>query len=146
FIMPGNSLAYEWQSYIPISHYPKIVNPKHGYVSSANERATDKSYPYYYHQFYAESYRNRRINQVLSELTKIDDKAMMRLQNDNYNLAAKENLGFLLGYLEVSKLDTQQQQAYQTLLDWNLLNEADQVAPSIFRAWQDQLSDILWSS
>jgi penicillin amidase len=145
-ILSGNSLACEWQSYIPINHYPKIVNPKSGYVSSANERATDKSYPYYYQQFYAESYRNRRINQVLNESTKIDDKAMMRLQNDNYNLAAKENLGLLLGYLEVGQLDVQQQQAYQILLDWNFLNDAGQVAPSIFKAWQDQLSDILWSS
>ncbi|MHB9147452.1 MAG: penicillin acylase family protein [Candidatus Amoebophilus sp.] len=145
-IMPGNSLACEWQCYIPISHYPKIINPKHGYISSANERATDKSYPYYYHQFYAESYRNRRINQVLSQLTKVDDKAMMRLQNDNYNLAAQENLSLLLSYLDTAQLDTPQQQAYQTLLDWNFLNEAEQVAPSIFRAWQNQLSDMLWSS
>jgi penicillin amidase len=145
-IMPGNSFMYEWQGFIPQNHYPKIVNPKQGYVSSANERATDKTYPYYYLQFSEENYRNRRINQVLDQLNKIDDKAMMKLQNDNYNLAAQENLPILFDYLDTNQLSITEQQAYQILLDWNFQNEVDQVAPSIFKAWQDTLTDILWTS
>ncbi|OJW66640.1 MAG: hypothetical protein BGO68_01595 [Candidatus Amoebophilus sp. 36-38] len=144
-IMPGNSFMYEWQGYIPLSHYPKIVNPKQGYVSSANERATDKNYPYYYLQFSEENYRNRRINQVLNQLTKIDDKAMIRLQNDNFNLAAQENLPYLLKYLDTTNLDTAQQEAYKILLSWNFQNEVEQVAPSIFKTWQDELSTMLWT-
>eukprot|EP01132_Coremiostelium_polycephalum_P000731 gene731-904_t len=147
FIMPGNTLASEWQAYIPLSHYPKLVNPKQGYVCSANERATDPTYPYHYHQFYAENYRSRRINQVLSQVAKkVDEKAMMRLQNDNYNLAAYENLSFLMGYLNTTQLDAFQQQAYQVLSDWNFYNEAELLAPSIFHAWQEHLSDLLWAS
>lgn len=145
FIMPGNSNTYELQAYIPQEHWPKIVNPSVGYVSSANERATDKDYPYFYYQFSEENYRNRRINQVLSQVTKADMKSMMQLQNDNYNLAAQENLPFLMGYIDSAQLGPQEQQAYQVLLDWNLQNDIAQIAPSIFRAWQDQLSDKLWS-
>jgi penicillin amidase len=144
FIMPGNSNVYELQAYIPQAHCPKVVNPAVGYVSSANERATDKNYPYHYYQFSEENYRNRRLNQALSQATKIDLKSMMQLQNDNYNLAAQENLPFLMGYIDKEQLSDQEQQAYQTLLDWNLQNDVGQVAPSIFRAWQDQLIDKLW--
>lgn len=146
FIMPGNKTAYEWQGFIPKKHHPKIVNPVYGYVSSANERATDQGYPYYYLQFYEEYYRNRRINQVLSQLKKIDEKAMMQLQNDNFNLAAQENLGLLLRYIDVKQLNTSEQKAYQALVDWNLQNEAEQVGPAIFKAWQKQLNAMLWGA
>lgn len=145
FIMPGNSNTYELQAYIPQAHWPKIINPAVGYVSSANERATDKNYPYLYYQFFEENYRNRRLNQVLSQAKKVDTKSMMQLQNDNYNLAAQENLPFLMSYIDSVQLGTQEQQAYQTLLDWNFQNDIEQVAPSIFQAWQDQLTDKLWS-
>lgn len=146
FIMPGNTAAYAWQGLIPKAHHPKNVNPKHGYVSSANERATGKDYPYYYLQFYEECYRNRRINQVLSQMKKIDEKAMMQLQNDNYNLPAQESLALLLSYVDTTQLDAMQQEAYQALLDWNFQNEVEQIAPSIFKAWQDQLNAKLWES
>lgn len=144
-IVNGNTLMNEWQGYIPQPHCPKIINPRQGYVSSANERATDRNYPYYYTQFYEENYRNRRINQVLSQLTKIDDKAMIRLQNDNYNLAAQENMPVLIKYLDTTQFNAAEQQAYQTLLDWNFFNDVDQVAPSIFKAWQESISSALWA-
>ena len=146
FIMPGNSAAYAWQNFIPKAHHPKIVNPSQGYVSSANERPTDKTYPYYYLQYCEEHYRNRRINQVLNQAKNVDEKTMMQLQNDNYNLPAQENLALLLGYVDTTQLDASQQEAYQTLLDWNFQNEADQVAPSIFKAWQEQLNAKLWGA
>jgi len=146
FIMPGNLSVYEWQSYIPSQHYPKIINPKQGFISSANERATDKSYPYYYSQLYEENYRNRRINQVLMNCNKADEKAMMRLQNDNYNLAAQENLLFLLSYLDKVSLDEIESRFVQQLKDWNYLQEPDQIAPSVFETWKEQLMYNLWSN
>jgi len=146
FIMPGNTAIYEWQGFIPKDHSPKILNPTSGYVSSANERSTDKHYPYHYHHYEEEHYRNRRANQVLSQLKAIDEKAMMQLQNDSYNLAAQEGLPLLLRCVHTNQLNEAQKKAYQTLLDWNYHNEVDQLAPSIFQAWQKQLDTALWGS
>lgn len=146
FIMPGNTAAYEWQSFIPKDHNPKIINPANGYVSSANERSTDKHYPYHYHHYTEEHYRNRRANQVLHQLRGIDEKAMMRLQNDSYNLAAQESLPLLLRYVDTNQLNEEQKIAYQTLVSWDYHNEVDQLAPSIFKAWKDQLNAKLWKS
>ncbi|MHA7878046.1 MAG: penicillin acylase family protein [Bacteroidota bacterium] len=146
FIMPGNTAAYEWQGFVPNDHSPKILNPTSGYVSSANERSTDEHYPYHYHHYEEEHYRNRRANHVLSKLNAIDEKAMMQLQNDSYNLAAQEGLPLLLKYVKTSQLNEAQKTAYQALLDWDYHNEIDQLAPSIFQAWQDQLQAKLWKS
>ena len=146
FIMPGNTAAYEWQGFVPKAHSPKIINPASGYISSANERSTDKHYPYHYHHYTEEHYRNRRANQVLKKISAVDEKAMMRLQNDSYNLAAKEGLPVLLKYVDTKQLNEGQKIAYQVLLDWDYHNEVDQLAPSIFQAWQDQLQAKLWKS
>lgn len=146
FIMAGNTAAYEWQGFIPQAHNPKILNPASGYVSSANQRSTDQHYPYHYRHYKEEHYRNRRANQVLSKLNAIDEKAMMQLQNDNYNLAAQESLPVLLEYIDTKQLSATEQTAYQRLLAWDFCNEVDQLAPSIFQAWQEQLTNKLWQS
>ncbi len=146
FVMPGNTAAYEWQGFVPEDHSPKVLNPASGYVSSANERSTDEHYPYHYHHYEEEHYRNRRANQVLSKMNTIDEKAMMQLQNDNHNLAAQEGLPLLLKHVNKNQLNKEQKIAYQTLLDWDYCNEVDQLAPSIFQAWQDQLNARLWKS
>ncbi|MCG8340184.1 MAG: penicillin acylase family protein [Cytophagales bacterium] len=146
FIMEGNTSAYEWQDFIPKEHNPKIVNPPSGYVSSANEHPTDKSYPYYCYDHSYEHYRNRRINQVLDTLKVIDTKAMMQLQNDNYNLAAAESLPLFLHYIDTAQLNPEEETAYRMLRTWNFQNDPDQIAPSIFKVWQDKLSQKLWKS
>ncbi|MEM9417230.1 MAG: penicillin acylase family protein [Bacteroidota bacterium] len=144
FIMAGNTAAYEWQGFIPQAHNPKIVNPERGYVSSANQRSTDKHYPYHYYHYKQEHYRNRRINQALSKLQDIDEQVMMELQNDNYNLAAQDSLPWLLKRLDKKLLNASQKAAYQLLLDWDFRNEVDMKAPSVFHAWQEALQTILW--
>ena len=64
---------------------------------------------------------------------------MMQLQNDSYNLAAQEGLPLLLKYIDTNQLNEEQKIAHQALLDWDYHNEVDQLAPSVFQAWQDQL-------
>ena len=146
FIMPGNTAAYEWQGFVPEHHNPRILNPASGYVSSANERSTDKHYPYHYHHYEEEHYRNRRANQVLAKLNAADTKSMMQLQNDNHNLAAQESLPWLLKHVNTIQLNAAQKTAYEILSNWDYHNEVDQLAPSIFQAWQDQLQKKLWKS
>jgi penicillin amidase len=47
FIMPGDDTTYAWQGMIPNEENPTIKNPERGFVSSANQKATDATYPYY---------------------------------------------------------------------------------------------------
>lgn len=144
FIMPGNDSKYQIQGYITPEHCPKIVNPATNYVCSANEKATDQHYPYVYHHFWQENYRNRRLNQLLSQTKKVGIESLMKWQNDNYNLAAKENIPFLLSFIDPAALDTQEQKMYQILLTWDFHNDVDQVAPSIFMTFTDELMMRLW--
>lgn len=77
FIMPGDDSKYQIPGYIIPEHWPKILNPPTGYISSANEKPTDNFYPYVYYQYYKENYRNRRIKQLLSQVKKVGIETLM---------------------------------------------------------------------
>ncbi|MBW7952649.1 MAG: penicillin acylase family protein, partial [Chitinophagaceae bacterium] len=47
FLMPGTDSAYLWQGIISPKENPQMVNPERGFVSSANQQATDATYTYY---------------------------------------------------------------------------------------------------
>ncbi|MCS6934831.1 MAG: penicillin acylase family protein [Chitinophagales bacterium] len=137
--------AIPWKTFIPYEHNPHIKNPARGFVSSANQHPTDLTYPYYYPgvgQY--ENYRNRRINRLLSQAEKTDAAAMMKLQNDNYNLHASEALPVLLTLLDTASLTPSQLNILHTLQQWNYYNDPHQTAPVYFEIWWQTLRNLLW--
>ncbi|WP_448517984.1 penicillin acylase family protein [Rhodoflexus sp.] len=144
FILDGTTTASAWQGYIPDEQNVHVLNPKRGYVSSANQHPTDTLYPYYVHATNFEYYRNRRINQLLDSMTGITPQMMMEMQNDNYNLKAAESLPYFLAQVDVNALNAQQKAAYQLLQKWDFYNHADMEAPSYYEAWWDKLFPLIW--
>ncbi|MEQ9210776.1 MAG: penicillin acylase family protein, partial [Pseudomonadales bacterium] len=68
FVLDGTKTSTEWQAYIPNEQNVMTKNPPRGFVSSANQRPADQTYPYYVHSNNYEAYRNRRINQQLGAM------------------------------------------------------------------------------
>lgn len=145
FISDGTTSQSDWHSFIPTEDNPTCKNPARGFVSSANQHPTDSSYPYYYPGLGVyENYRNRRINQILSEGTGIDVAFMKKMQVDNFNLHAKEALPVLLSLLDKTKTDQKEQDMIAELMKWNYFNDANQVAPIYFEIWWNELRKLLW--
>jgi penicillin amidase len=144
FVLDGTDASHDWQAYIPAAHLVKAHNPQRGFVSSANQHPADKSYPYYIFDSKYEFYRNRRINSVLDTSKNITAESMMRLQNDNFNLAAAENLTFLLNNLDINQLNHEERKGYEELLRWNYYNDAKAIAPVYFEVWQDTLCKMVY--
>lgn len=144
FMMDGSKSNMEWQDYIPFEHNAHVLNPQRGFVSSANQVPVDSTYPYYVYDHNYEHYRNRRINNRLSQMGNITPKDMMNLQNDNYNLKASEILPLMLDSLDLSQFNETQRNAYETLRKWNYLNNTNLKAPVFFDVWWDQLMVLMW--
>ena len=45
--MPGIDSNFMWQGFIPANENPHQHSPYRGFVSSANQKAVDETYPYY---------------------------------------------------------------------------------------------------
>ncbi|QQS28111.1 MAG: penicillin acylase family protein [Sphingobacteriales bacterium] len=143
FILDGSNPDHEWQKYIPNDQTPHIRNPQRGFVSSANQHPTDSTYPYYYQSNDFEFYRNRRINNRLSEMKDITPTDLQQLQLDNFNLQASESLPIMLGYLNPDELEEGELPIYQTLKNWDFFNNPDALAPSFYEVfWQNLLNEI----
>lgn len=131
-------------THIPFDHNPYILNPKRGFVSSANQHPTDNTYPYYYQGMF-EFQRNRRINNVLKDISQATAEDMHALQNDNYSMLAAESLPVMLQYLNLDSNATGRHAEYHQLLsEWKYMCDEDQVAPALFYEWWNQLEKLAW--
>jgi penicillin amidase len=138
FVMPGTDSSYMWKGYIPHEENPHGFNPVEGYLSSANQRAADASYPYFMPGSY-EVYRAITINRKLAAMNNITAKDMQLLQNNNYNVFAEDARPILLKYTIKEQLSAEEQKYLSLVASWNLMNDATEKAPTCFTAWWDSL-------
>lgn len=144
FVLDGSKTASEWRKFIPNEQNVAYKNPTRGFISSANQYPVDDTYPYYVTAENFEAYRNRRINQRLSEMTKITPQDLMKLQADNYNLKASESLPQWLSLLDSTKLDAEEKSALKKLKTWSLNNDIDSEGASYYETWLNQIKAMTW--
>ena len=144
FIEPLESQSEEkLNTFIPLDHNPHVYNPPRGFVSSANQNPTDSTYPYNYSGWF-ERYRNRRINHLLDSLSDLTTDDMKWLQNDTYNLMAKEILPTLIEKLSGNSISDEGAGILDSLKAWNFYNWHYAAAPSYFQKWFVDLKALLW--
>ena len=143
YVMPGFDSSYLWKGYIPIEDNPRSINPIEGYLSSANQRVADSSYPYFIPGSY-EVYRAITINRRLSGMYNVGVEDMMTLQNDNYNVFAEMARPILLNYVNRAELDQEQKKFLSLIENWNLRNDPDEQAVTCFNIWWDSLQNVIF--
>ena len=145
FVLDGTKSWNEWQAFIPNEQNVMDKNPERGFVSSANQYPADETYPYYVTGTSFEAYRNRRINQRLSEMSNISPQDMMALQNDNYSIKAAEVLPTLLKIVQLGgSYSESENRAIKVLSEWNFMNDADLEGPIYFETLWLELMGRLW--
>jgi penicillin amidase len=148
FVLDGTKTSSEWQKFIPFEQNVMIKNPETGFLFSANQYPADATYPYYIQTgSYWETYRNRRIRQVLDTLVDATSKDMMALQNDNYNLQAKESLPFMLAIMDSQKatsISAEEKVILDDLKKWDYYNSIESVAAIYYEEWWNDVYRSAW--
>ena len=129
----------EWIGYIPYEKLPRTINPEKGYISTANNKVTDETYPYHISHDWAQPYRQMRIEKVLSADDELSIQAMKDLQMDQLNLQAEE---FLPKFLEKVS-DSKETKAIGILMDWDYVDDKDKAAPLLFQLWTTEITNTL---
>ncbi|MFH5779633.1 penicillin acylase family protein [Heyndrickxia oleronia] len=142
--VPGWTDEYEWTGYIPFNELPKTVNPKEGFISTANNKVISDDYPYHISHNWAQPYRQMRIQEVLKANDQITAKDMRDLQMDKMNLQAKEFVPIFLNEIKGIK-DKTEKEAIQQLKEWNFVDNEELAAPLIFNRWMTKISDVLFN-
>src|SRR6478736_4256434 len=145
FILDGTKTSSEWQKFIPFDQNVAIKNPAQGYLFSTNQYPVDATYPYYIQSGdYYETYRNKRINQLLGEKMNITPQDMMAFQNDNFNGQASESLPFMLSMLDQTKFSKEEKQAFDLLMSWDYFNSIESTAAIYYENWWKDFYANLW--
>ncbi|TJY42614.1 penicillin acylase family protein [Cohnella pontilimi] len=143
--VPGWTDEYEWTGYIPWDELPTTVNPPKGYISTANNKVIDDSYPYHISNSWAEPYRQTRIQQVLDSKQVLQIEDLQKLQFDRHNLLAEEFLpGLLSAVQKKGSLRPIDQEAFDLLKDWNKQDDPEQGGPLVFALWISQLEEVIF--
>jgi len=145
FIMPGQDSSYDWQGIIPNEENPIIKNPIRGFVSSANQKATDITYPYYLGTATSfPLYRGISVNKHLITMSQITPQDMQALQTNNYNVFAETARPALMRYLQTDKLSTDAKRMVEELSHWNLFNEEGSKGITVFKIIWDSVEQAVW--
>ena len=143
FIMEGTDSSYRWKGYIPQNQNPHLINPSRGFCSSANQAATDSTYPYYLGDIFP-VYRAYIINRKLSRMNDITTDDMKAMQTDNYNVKAEFARDILLR-TPVERLDEDEKKYLQLFRMWLLRNDVGERGATIFHIWWRELESAVWS-
>jgi len=140
YVMPGTDSSYLWQGIIPASENPMIKDPKREFVSSANQKSTDSTYPYYLGA--ANSfpvYRGFMINRLLTGMNDITPEDMQKMQMNNYNVFAEMARPVLLRYIDKKALSETEKKYVEILENWNLNADIKEKGSTVFVCIWDSL-------
>jgi penicillin G amidase len=136
FVMPGTDSSYMWQGMIPGNETPYQFNPERGFVSSANQRPVDTTYPYYLGRVYP-SPRGFIINRRLEAMQQVNVDSMKKLQTDNYNVFAEMAIPLFLKNINQQLLNGKEKRYYSLLQNWDLRNDINSEGATVFNiTWQ----------
>jgi penicillin G amidase len=139
--VPGWTSRYEWEGWVPFDKLPSVLDPKQGYIVTANQAVAPASYPYRLADRPAYGYRSDRIGDLLRRQIhaqgKLDGDTMERLQADTYNA----NAAVLVPYLQKVEVDGFTAQAQRLFDGWDFDQDADSAAAAYFNAvWRRLLA------
>ena len=129
---PGWTGEYEWEGTVPYEEMPEVVNPKSGFLISANNRVVGDSYPHHITSDWLDGFRAARIQQLLEESEEHDLEDFERMQSDVLSipgLEAARRLGRL------SPTTQRESAAIERLRSWDGRLEPDSIAATIYQAF-----------
>ena len=120
-----------WGGIIPWDQMPGVINPARGWAGTANHRTLPAGYPYQYSTYFSASWRYRRMVELLDGTAALSAEDHWHFLWDTKNTMA-EALAPVMAAALAAHDDTKAMA--DVLRGWNLMDDADAVAPTIFQA------------
>ncbi len=138
FVQDGSTVANDWLGFIPNEHIPYQLNPKRGFVFSANQHSTPPSYPYPYYGYF-DDYRARYLHSRIAEAQAFTTDSMSSVQLSNHLLLKDDALEAMLQMIDTSQLDAVSLSLIHKLKSWNGDYTRNSTEGVVFELWHDAL-------
>lgn len=122
-------------SNIPYACNPRSVNPTQGYLQSCNQRSVaPEDYAFTLQGLFADGYRGRRIDDLLSTDDDVTVEKMMQFQADSLDVSAQEIVPIVIDdWNSAEESNTTIDTAIDWLRDWDFVMKTDSKAPTLWR-------------
>lgn len=137
-VLPGWTSEYDWQGMVPFEELPHEYNPERGWVSSANNRTIDDSYPYHIGVWYSMPYRIERINEMLQAKEKLSMYDFRLMQNDYQSTLGRRLVSRLFVLLDESTMNPEERKMALLLKNWDGSMDKELIEPTIAEAFTAQ--------
>lgn len=141
---PGWDKSYDWNGKVPFDEMPFILNPKEGFISTANNRTIDDSFPYYISGLWADPSRASRIEDKLKEKNIYNIEDMKSIQLDLYSKFGELITPFILN-LGHTAHTTEEIRAIEFLINWDYVEDIDSEATLVFHSITNKIIENIYS-
>ncbi|MGD2125763.1 MAG: penicillin acylase family protein [Desulfobacteraceae bacterium] len=121
--------GHEWVGYLNPDQKPFLLNPKRGFVATANNQIVRPDYPHYLGVDYASGFRAAQIEAGLAEKNKVSKSDFRTLQGDLKCLPAAK---FLSALNAVKIQSTEARDLLERLGSWNQVLSPDSAGGAIY--------------
>jgi penicillin G amidase len=130
---PGWLKSSEWTSYIPYEKLPQTINPKSGYVATANQKIVGDDYPFIITRDWEDPYRHDRIEALLLATPKHDVLSFEKIQADILSEPHMKMRDALVATLSAQK--NPKSDIIEALKKWDGRMSAEASIPLIISSW-----------
>ena len=139
---PGWDPLYDWNGYVPFEELPRRLNPREGLIATANDPIVGSEYPHHITFDWEDTYRIRRIRELMVSDSEHSMESSRRLQGDGVSTMARDFLGFLVN---ADPLTDECGRALALLSAWDGDMDANRPEPLIFSSWYSQLETQIYA-
>lgn len=143
FVLDGAESKNAWNGFLPYEWNPFTHNPERGFVSSANQKSTDSSFPVYYNDGDFREYRGAILNRFLQSRNDWTIQDLRDLQFNSYSLKAETALPLMLACTDTLS-DKKNRPFLNSLREWNFHYDSAAIQPVVFDLWFDYLHKLVW--
>lgn len=142
--VPGWNDDYRWTGFIPYEKLPKVLNPKQGFIVTANNpQLREEQLPYLLGKDYDYGQRAGRITQLIEDNSaKFSIALMEKIQTDNLSLPALEFIPYLKN---LAFNDPEVSEARDSLLTWDGQMVMDSPQAALYAMfWKELVAGIFY--
>ncbi len=139
FPLNGSSGVFEWVDFVDFEAYPESVDPREGYVLSANQQPQHPGYVPYLGWSWDPGYRARRIQEMLAADDRVTAEEFKAMQLDTVDVMAREFAPFVADAVSGSCATATCTQALAAFSAW-----ASAPSGGAFRMDQDKGAPAIW--
>ncbi len=143
---PGWTGEYDWTGYLSVDSLPQTVDPKEGWIATANNDIRPPDYAHFLGAHWEEPYRYNRIAELIEATPKHTADSLAAIQLDEKSAAAQEILPTLINAIvPAASPQSPETQALDLLKAWDFRVGRDRPEPLIFTAWMAELDKAVLS-